>query len=281
MMRRLILLVVSGALLVALAATAVSAQQNTATLSFEVVTEGEVPQGTTFRAVGGPADTPSEPSSIELTDPDGDGTYTGSVDLTTGEYRVLINRHTGPGPEGTTTIWGPEIITLTEDTTISTRVSFGSEPGELGRPSPDEVLTGTAESEVLFGTDANDLIEGFFGHDYLNGLWGHDVIYGGAAGKPMEGDDLIVGEGGSDRIEGGPGNDFLIAAYGYWQAAADAPASPDLLRGGEGDDLIDSADKAGAPDSVECGEGDNDVVHAGVEDFVADDCETIFRYFGF
>ncbi len=38
-------------------------------------------------------------------------------------------------------------------------------------------------------------------------------------------------------LGGGPGNDFLVAAYGYQQVAPYAPASADLLRGGEGDDL--------------------------------------------
>jgi Ca2+-binding RTX toxin-like protein len=147
-------------------------------------------------------------------------------------------------------------------------------------PGPDETFMGTEESEVLFGTNANDLIEGLGGDDYLNGLWGHDVIYGAAEGKPSAGDDLLVGEADSDRLEGSEGNDFLIAAYGYWQVAPDVPASPDLLRGGEGHDIIDAADRAGAPDTVECGEG-SDLVYAGVEDFVADDCEFVYRYEGF
>ncbi len=141
-------------------------------------------------------------------------------------------------------------------------------------PGPDVVFTGTENSEVLFGTNANDLIEGLGGHDYLNGLWGHDALFG------EEGDDLVVGEAGSDRVEGGPGNDFLVAAYGWWQQAPDAPASPDLLIGGEGHDLIDAADRAGARDTVYCGPG-SDLVYAGVEDFVADDCEVVYRYEGF
>ena len=146
--------------------------------------------------------------------------------------------------------------------------------------SPDETFMGTHESEILFGTNNNDLIEGLGGHDYLNGLWGNDVLYGAAEGKPSAGDDLIVGEAGSDRIEGSEGNDYLVAAYGYWQVGADALASPDLLRGGPGHDLIDAADKAGAPDTVECGPG-GDLVYAGVEDNVAADCEVVYRYFGF
>ncbi len=282
MIRRLFLLVTAGALMVALTATAAFAQSNTATLSFEVVTEGEVPENTIFRAAGGPPD--GALSAIGLTDSDGDGTYTGSVDLDTGEYRVLIEQGTSGEPERTT-IWGPEIITLNEDRTISTSVDFGSEPngeqpqcllpeGCPGTSDPDEVFTGTEDSEVLFGTNNNDLIEGLGGHDYLNGLWGDDEILGG------QGDDLLVGEAGSDRVEGGEGNDYLVAAYGYWQQAPDAPASPDLLRGGPGHDIIDAADLAGAPDTVECGPG-FDVVYAGVEDNVADNCEVVYRYEGY
>ena len=141
-------------------------------------------------------------------------------------------------------------------------------------PGPDNMINGTGNSEVLFGTNANDLIRGLGGHDYLNGLWGHDVLLGG------QGDDLVVGEAGGDRVAGGRGNDFLVAAYGFWQQAPNAPASPDLLQGGPGHDLIDAADREGARDTVECGLG-SDLVHAGVRDFVGDDCEFVFRYFGF
>ena len=139
---------------------------------------------------------------------------------------------------------------------------------------PDNEFIGTDNSEVLFGTNVSDRIVGLGGHDYLNGLWGDDVFRGG------QGHDLIVGEAGADGIEGGQGNDFLVAAYGYWQQAPYAPARSDLLRGGPGHDLIDAADLAGARDTVECGIG-FDVVYAGVEDNVADDCEVVYRYFGY
>ena len=145
--------------------------------------------------------------------------------------------------------------------------------GAVGRPIDNEV-TGTANSEVLFGTNAKDLIRGLGGHDYLNGLWDDDVLRGG------RGHDLLVGEAGGDGIHGGPGNDYLVAAYGYWQVAPNAPASSDLIQGGGGHDLIDSADRAGAPDTVICNVG-FDVVHAGVEDFVANDCEVVYRYEGY
>ena len=76
---------------------------------------------------------------------------------------------------------------------------------------------------------------------------------------------------------GGPGKDVLYAAYDVpVELAPNAPASSDLLFGGEGDDFIDAADAKGAADAVYCGPGD-DLVEADAEDFIADDCEEIGR----
>ncbi len=116
--------------------------------------------------------------------------------------------------------------------------------------------TGTNTSETIYGT---------YGGDTLSGRGGHD---------------LLVGEAGSDLIDGGEGNDYLVAAYGYWQAAPFAPASFDNILAGPGHDIIDSADLAGAPDNVVCGSG-FDVVYAGVEDNVHDNCEIVYRYAGY
>ena len=122
---------------------------------------------------------------------------------------------------------------------------------------PTNKITGTPQSEVVYGDYADDIIEG------------------------LGGDDLLVGEAGLDGLIGGPGNDFLVTGYGYWQVPPPyAPASTDYVEGGEGDDLIDSADLAGASDIVFCGPG-SDLVYAGVEDRVATDCEFVYRYDGY
>lgn len=147
-------------------------------------------------------------------------------------------------------------------------------PPSADDPGPDNEFTGTENSEVLLGTNAFDRIVGLGGHDSLNGLWGQDMLEGG------QGHDLLVGEAGYDVLLGGPGDDYVVAAYGYWQQAPDAPAAPDFIQAGSGNDLIDSADRAGAPDDVRCSRG-FDVVHAGVEDSVADSCEVVYRYEGF
>ena len=117
-------------------------------------------------------------------------------------------------------------------------------------------LVGTNYSETIYGTNSADTIDGRGGHD------------------------LLVGQGGPDRLLGGPGDDYLVAAYGYWQTAPNAPASRDVIDGGDGHDLIDAADKAGAPDDVRCGPGVDDV-YAGVEDNVSRDCEYVYRYYGY
>lgn len=122
-----------------------------------------------------------------------------------------------------------------------------------------------AQPNEITGTEASETILGTYGDDSIVG----------------EGDDdLLVGEAGADGVIGGPGNDFLVAAYAYFQQAPNAPASPDLVGGGEGDDLLDAADLAGAPDTVVCGPG-TDLVYAGAEDYVAADCEFVYRYPGY
>ena len=122
---------------------------------------------------------------------------------------------------------------------------------------PTNKITGTPQGDLIYGN------------------YGDDIIVG------QGGDDLLVGEAGLDGLIGGPGNDFLVTAYGYWQTPPPyAPASTDYVEGGPGHDLIDAADLAGARDIVYCGPG-SDLVYAGVEDFVANDCEVVYRYFGF
>jgi Ca2+-binding RTX toxin-like protein len=124
---------------------------------------------------------------------------------------------------------------------------------------------GAVRAADLVGDNFANTLVGTNGPDSLDGLGG---------------DDLIVGRGGPDLVLGGTGDDHLIAGFPNWEVAPNVPASSDWIDGGEGDDLIDSADLAGAPDFVFCGPG-SDRVNAGVEDFVENDCEAVFRHAGF
>ena len=132
-------------------------------------------------------------------------------------------------------------------------------------------LFGNGFSEAFYGTINDDSISGRGGDDLIKGNSGDDELQGN------KGDDLLIGEAGADVVKGGPGDDALYAAYSPAGPIYDVPASPDLIFGGSGDDFIDSADRAGAPDAVYCGPG-GDLVLADSEDFVADNCEVVYRY---
>lgn len=126
-------------------------------------------------------------------------------------------------------------------------------------------MAGTAQAAELVGNNLANSIFGTNDPDFIDGLGG---------------DDLVVGRGGPDVLLGGFGHDHLVTGFLVGQTAPFAPPSSDFADGGPGNDFIDSADLAGAPDDVFCGTG-NDRVHAGVEDFVANDCEAVFRFVGF
>ena len=250
-MRRIFILLAAGAVITALTATAAFAQQTGAgTINFEVNTEGKVPEDTTFTGFYRVPGTPSSAGEVQLTDPDGDGTYTGTASsaiggegvVPAGEYVVRIDQEP---KRNVTTISGPETITVSdgETETVSVSIDFGGSDGG-------------SQGEAIYGTYGDNTLDG------------------------KGGDDLIVGEAGADAIFGGSGDDFLVSGYAYFQQAPYAPASSDYVEGGPGNDLIDSADLAGAPDTVVCGPG-GDLVYAGVEDYVSNDCEVVYRYFGF
>ena len=225
-MKRLMVLMVSGALMAALAATAALAQQ------------GEVRGPVTATGVlGEPYTQGQDPEPLyRLTDE------------ATGTNYVLMSGFVDLNPY------------------VGQRVTIAGAPvGGADFAPPALNVTHIEAAFTQTGTEGSEAIYGSYGSDRIFGEGGHD---------------LLVGEAGPDRIEGGPGNDYLVAAYGYWQLAPYAPASADFLRGGAGHDLIDSADLAGSPDTVECGPG-GDLVYAGAEDFVADDCEVVYRYYGF
>lgn len=143
----------------ALAQSAAQEQyEGEATLSFKVVTQGEVPEDATFFGLYGPPN--SEVSSVQLTDPDGDGTYTGvagginGTDLATGEYRVSIEQGTS-GEPGRTTIYGPETITLDEDRTVSATASFDDDE-EPQTATLRGTITSITSDEVLVEENPND-----------------------------------------------------------------------------------------------------------------------------
>ncbi len=251
-----------------------------ATLSFELAVECEPAASATFLGFT----TLESLMTTPLTDPDGDGLYTGSMTVpkfAPGPRPVppdmepisLSPVRIVQGPPTGFTALGPEYrviedfgaVKLDEDKTLEAGVSF-CDDGDGGCSDG-----GSAGGEHTVGTDGPDELSGTRRNDLLRGGYGDDSLRGGG------GDDLLVAEADADEVYGGPGDDALYAAYDVpAELAPSAPASPDLLYGGEGDDFIDAADAAGAFDAVYCGPG-NDLVEADAEDFVADDCEEVVR----
>ena len=240
-MRRILLLLATGALMVALAATAAFAQQNTATLTFEV-TEGEYSPDAVYFGLYRMSDAAGSFNSVELADPDGDGTHTGSVELQTGEYMVRIDQAVIGGT--VSPIKGLETITLDEDTTVSTRAGFDGLQPQCFLPEGC-FLSGDASSETIFGGIGPDLILGGGGHDWLDGQGGGDWLDGGA------GDDLVRGEDGDDLVDGGTGHDFVSGGAGNDYVTG--YLGNDRIAGGPGNDFVYAAD--GQFDVVSAGPG--------------------------
>jgi hypothetical protein len=215
-------------------------------------------------------------TAVPLTDQDDDGVLTGTQTfprfppgpqppppgiepITVSDVRIVA-------PDGDTVKqFGP--VKLDQDEIIlPATISFcdGNAPDSGGGEE-------STEGRRMVGTDGPDTLPATAGDDALIGGHGDDLLQG------FGGDDLLIAGAGADEVYGGPGNDALYAAFVPWETAPDAPASHDLLYGGEGDDFIDAADAPGAFDAVYCGAG-SDLVVADIEDFVADDCEEVQRF---
>jgi Ca2+-binding RTX toxin-like protein len=85
-------------------------------------------------------------------------------------------------------------------------------------------------------------------------------------GRGLEVSETVIsihGGSGEDALIGGSGDDEIYGLSGR-----------DLLVGGAGDDFIEASD--GTRDQVRCGPG-QDVVSVDEKDFVASDCETVYK----
>ncbi len=239
--KRIILLVVMVALMVALAATAAFAQLQGPVTATGVL-EGPVEDNS-----------PDPTPTYRLTDEATGTTYvlmSGFVDLAPfAGQRVTITGSPIGGAD-----FAPPALNVT---TI--------EPA--GDESPDTTaqreITGTEASEVLYGTYGNDLIFGLEGDDLLVGEAGTDSVIGGPGN-----DFLVAGyayfqvapnaPASSDYVEGGPGNDLIDSA--------DLAGSPDNVNCGPGIDVV----YAGVEDSVAAGNVTE-----------ATECEFVYRYYGY
>lgn len=103
--------------------------------AFELTVEGEPPPGTVFFGVAAITGFGPDSASVQLTDPDGDGTYTGSVEVPRGAQRgVFVEQGSGveenplgfryPG-EPSSVVEDYGIVTFDGDKVFSTSASFG------------------------------------------------------------------------------------------------------------------------------------------------------------
>jgi Ca2+-binding RTX toxin-like protein len=84
-----------------------------------------------------------------------------------------------------------------------------------------------------------------------------------------EGNDAVQGGLGSDNVLGGEGNDFMV------DGEFEPPAVKDILSSGEGNDVMNAANKPAGKDTLTCGSG-VDRVLADSKDVVSPDCEKVF-----
>ena len=146
----------------------------------------------------------------------------------------------------------------------------------IGTDGPD-TLRGTKGDDNLIGKGANDTLLSLAGDDTLLGGPGKDVVNGGSLAQPFagnknlvggEGNDVVQGGLGSDNVLGGEGNDFMV------DGEFEPPFVKYILSAGEGNDVLNVANKPAGKDIVTCGSG-FDRVLADSKDVVAPDCEKV------
>ncbi|QIN77650.1 hypothetical protein GBA65_03040 [Rubrobacter marinus] len=228
----------------------------TVTVTFELTVVGQPPPNATFWGF-----LTFEPFGIRLTDPDGDGVYTGGFrNFPRGDAQPFwfvqgtgtrFSQVSGERPgEPVSILRDLGVRTIDADTTLSAVVSFS---GGAGRR-----IVGTPGDDRLRGENGPDLIEGLDGHDELSGAYGDDLAYGGTGDDLVYGGFLVFGGPDDDALYGGPGDDAL---YGL--------SLEDLAHGGPGDDLVrggfgdgDDALYGGPGSDAVYGDGGDDYLYA-------------------
>ncbi len=195
MMRRLVLIAVSGALMVALAATAALTQEE----------NGECPEG----QVEVPVVAHGEEVVLTECIPE---------EQANDNERQYADVDPIPATAG---IEQPQCF-LPEGCFLS---GDGSSETIFGGIGPDYIvgggghdwLDGQGGDDWLDGGAGDDLVRGEDGNDLVDGGTGNDFVSGGA------GNDYVTGYLGNDRIAGGPGNDFVYAADGQFDVVSAGP----------------------------------------------------------
>ncbi|MEK6843966.1 MAG: hypothetical protein AABX83_00920 [Nanoarchaeota archaeon] len=158
--------------------------------------------------------------------------------------------------------WSLEFTKISNQKSGDTIAMTGRNPLVLGGGSG--VYIGSNGVDIVFGHPLEEYIFGSGGNDVLIGGGGEDRIYGDSfpennvhssfgifderiifspdANSDL--DDLVIGESDMDFIDTGPGDDDIYAGSNQ-----DGIVTPDIIKGGDGDDLI-FGDKKG-PDTFD------------------------------
>lgn len=155
----------------------------------------------------------------------------------------------------------------------------------------DDVLSGDAGNDTLYGhagndsaagKEGNDVLYGGDGNDTMDGGAGDDIVYGGAGNDQIwgsDGNDTLKGGTGEDTLDGGDGNDLLDQSTSTAGTLIEGGAGNDtliggttsiensynILKGGAGDDLIDSTKGTG---SIEGGDGNDTIRGSNQRDVI-------------
>ena len=140
----------------------------------------------------------------------------------------------------------------------------GTTRAPSGRSSVVKPRPTTGGNDTINGGGRNDSLSGGAGNDSVNGAGGNDTMSGGT------GHDTLSGGPGNDRIQGGSGNDSINGEAG--NDVLTGGAGRDSISGGPGDDTIDTRD--GVADLINCGAG-HDIALIDGRDIVRPGCESV------
>jgi hypothetical protein len=228
-MKSRLLLLAAAATVALVAAAPAFAQQNELTINFELTVEGTPPADATFFG-----QYPVEGASVRLTDPDGDGVYTGSMSggVPDAGFRIVQ----GTGTEQTMTgVYPGEPVTVIEEfdapaveggaATLSATVSFGGSGNEA--VSATGVLEKPDMTTYMYGTHA--ITDARTGEQYA--LGSESVDLDAYVGEEVTVTGVPVPGYGNGQVEDGPA---LLEVSGVEPAdPAEAMVAFELTLGGE------------------------------------------------
>lgn len=118
--------------------------------------------------------------------------------------------------------------------------AFGSQvPAYISSGSGSDIVDATRFDDTIVAGSGNDKVEAWAGNDDVRGSRGNDTIQGGVGDDTIrgnDGDDLIWGGLGVDKLHGNNQNDRILAGARFGRTEENVA---DSLYGGAGDDQLE------------------------------------------